>query len=179
MSSSRIERGRKIIVALALAAALASGLTPASASEARSSPEDRQRFLSVMRNLEQAPLKKSLKPDRAWAMEWLINAPDISVTLCAEPLGGVETSEYRYAGEILTQQMFSMAAVLIEHPEKANDPVAQQMAGVEGALVAYRAILREKPEAKSPALETALQSQARGELPAFVRQAWIRCSAKK
>jgi hypothetical protein len=75
--------------------------------------------------------------------------------------------------------MFSMAALVIEHPEKANDPSAKQLAGVEGALNAYRSILRDKPEAKSAALETLLQIQSRGGLPDFIRKAWIRCSAKK
>ena len=34
----------------------------------------------------------------------------------------------------------SIAAFVIEHPETTNDPNAEQMAGVEGALNAYRSI---------------------------------------
>jgi hypothetical protein len=88
-------------------------------------------------------------------------------------------SNYQYAPEVLFQDMFSMAAFVIEHPKTANDSNAQQLAGVEGALNAYRSILRDKPEAKSAALEDLLQTQSRGELPDFIRKAWIRCSAKK
>ncbi|MDB5694028.1 MAG: hypothetical protein JWO81_3091 [Alphaproteobacteria bacterium] len=180
MSSSRTEFrcARRLIGALALGVALVCGLTPASASDVRSSPEDRQRFVSVTRNLEQAPLKPDLKADREWALGWLTNAPDVAVTVC-DTLGGMVQSHYRYAGEILLQDMFSMAALVIEHPETANDPNAQQLAGVEGALNAYRSILRDKPEAKSSALDGLLQTQSRGELPDFIRKAWIRCFAKK
>jgi hypothetical protein len=181
MSSSRFESRwiRRLIGALALGVALACGLAPALASGAHSSPEDRQRFVSITRNLEQAPLNPALKPDREWALEWLTKAPDVTVAICAEPLPGVVESKYPYAGEILFQDMFSMGAFAIEHPEAANDPNAQQLAGVEGALNAYRSILRDKPDAKFPALETLLQTQSRGELPDFVRKALIRCSAKK
>ncbi|MEA3036958.1 MAG: hypothetical protein QOH04_2735 [Sphingomonadales bacterium] len=181
MSIGRIELrcGRRLIGALALGVALVGGLTPASASDVRSSPEDRQRFVAVTRNLEQAPLKPGAKADRAWALAWLTDAPDVAVTVCADTLGGVVRSRYPYAGEIVLQDTFSMAALVIEHPETANDPNAQQLAGVEGALNAYRSILREKPEAKSSALENLLQTRSRGELRDFIRKAWIRCSAKK
>jgi hypothetical protein len=50
---------------------------------------------------------------------------------------------------------------------------------VEGALNAYRSILRDKPEAKSPTLERLRQIQSRGELPGFIRKAWTRCTEKK
>ena len=179
MSSNRIEfrRVRRIMGALALGAALFCGLTPATASGAPSSPEDRQRLVSVARSLEQAPLTPGAGADRAWALEWLTNAPDVTVTICSEPLGGLVQSDYAYAGEITLQDAFSMAAFVIEHPETANDPVAQQLAGVEGALTAYRSILRDQPDARSPILDGLLQTQSRGGLPDFVRRAWASCSA--
>ena len=170
---------RQAMGALALAAALVFGATPASASDERSSPEDRRRFVSVTRSLEQAPLAPGLKADREWALAWLTDAPDVTVTVCANLWGGMLKSNYPYAGEIALQNMFSMAALVIERPETANDPNAQQLAGVEGALNAYRSILADKPKAKSPALESLLQAQSRGELPDFVRKAWTRCSEEK
>ena len=99
--------------------------------------------------------------------------------VCLTSLGDMAKSKYPYDGEIVLQYTFSMAALVIEHPETVNDPNAQQLAGAEGALNAYRAILRDKPDAKSPALEALLETRTRGELPDFVRKAAIRCSAKK
>ena len=181
MSSSvkGLRGARRWIGALALGAALACGPTPASASDAPSSPEDRRRFVSVTKSLERAPLSPDLEADRSWALEWLTNAPDVTVTVCADIFGGMLKSKYPYTGEITVQNMFSMAALVIERPETANDPNAQQLAGVEGALNAYRSILADKPKARSPALENLLQTQSRGELPGFVRKAWTRCSAEK
>lgn len=179
MSSSRIGFTRRSIGVLAGVAALVFGPTPSAASDTRSSAEDRQRFVSVARSLERAPLQPSLTADREWALAWLTEAPDVTVTVCADALAGVLESKYPHAGEIILQNMFSMAAFVIEHPETADDPNAQQLAGVEGALGAYRSILRDKPEAKSSALESLLNTQSRGELPGFVRKAWIRCSREK
>jgi hypothetical protein len=181
MSSGSIgfRRTRLMMAALALGAALVCGPAPASASEARSSPDDLRRFVSVARSLEQAPLSQGARADREWALEWLTEAPDVTVTLCADALGGMLPDDYPYAGEILLQDAFSMAAFAIEHPETANDPNARQLAGVEGALTAYRSILRDKPEARTPILENLVRTQSRGELPDFVRKMWIRCSAEK
>ena len=181
MSSSRIPFPivRRSVAAAALSSALASALSPALAAEPPSSAADRQRFIAVTRNLEEAPLNAGARDERAWALEWLTKTPDIDVTLCAEPLPRVATSKYRYRGEIVVQDAFSMGAFVLEHPEAARDPAATQLAGVEGALKAYRAILRQKPDARSPELDAVLQIQARGELPEFVRKAWISCSTKK
>ena len=181
MSSRRNElrSARRAIAAMALGVALVFGQVPASASEARSTPEDLRRFVSVARSLEQAPLEPGARADREWALAWLTEAPDVSVTLCPDALGGMLPEDYPYSGEIVLQDAFSMAAFAIEHPESANDPNARQLAGVEGALTAYRSILRTKPKATLAALDALLQTQSRGELPDFVRKALIGCSARK
>ena len=72
-----------------------------------------------------------------------------------------------------------MAAFAIEHPQNADDPNATQLAGVEGALTAYRSILRDKPKAKSSILDDLLQTQAEGGLPAHVREALVACARQK
>jgi hypothetical protein len=128
-----IRRARRLIGAMAVGVVLVCGLTPSLAADTRSSPEDHERFVSITRNMEKAPLKPNLKADREWALSWLTDAPDISVTVCADPLGGLVQSDYSYASEIVVQYMFSMAASVIEHPNATNDPYAQH--GVSAADV--------------------------------------------
>src|SRR5205085_7243529 len=96
------------------------------------------------------------------------------VDLCS--LGGMEEG-YQYAGEILIQYMFSMAVLVIQHPEMANDPNAQQVAGVRGALRAYRAILGSRPDARSPGLDSLMEVESRGGLPEFILSRAASCSA--
>jgi len=179
MLSRRIELqyAKRLVAVLALGLAMVGN--PASAADSTSSPRDRARFVSITRAMEAAPLKPTLKADRDWALQWLTDAPDISVAVCADPLNGMVQGNYVYGGEILIQYMFSIGASIIEHPDTANDRYAQQLAGVESALVAYQAILKEKPEVRSPALDGLLQTRAQGKLSGFVRKAFDSCLAKE
>jgi hypothetical protein len=147
-------------------------------TSAHSSPEDRQRFVSIEQSLERAPLNPSLRDDRNWAIQWLTDAPDVSVNVCLDPLGGVSEKNYVHTPEIVVQYMIAMAAFVIENPAKANDPDSQQLAGVEGALNAYRSMRAAQLNDTSPALEKLLGMQSRGELPGFVHKAYLRCMAK-
>jgi len=147
-------------------------------TSAVSSPEDRQRFVTVVQNLERAPLNPGLQSDRRWAIQWLTDAPDVSVTVCADPIGGVSEKGYVLTPEIVVQYMLGMAAFVIENPSKSNDPDALQLAGVESALNAYRSTRVTQPNDSSPKLDELLGMKSHGELPGFVRKAFLRCSAK-
>jgi hypothetical protein len=181
MAGNRTGRGSHggAIAALALAAALLWG-APAAAADPHTTPQDRQRFVAVARNLERAPLDPALKADREWALAWLIEAPDVSVTACADTLPGLLQAKYRYGPDIVVQEMLAMGVYAIEHPEAAaNDQAAQQLAGTESALNAYRSILRDQPKARLAALDALLETQACGGLPELVRAGWARCATKK
>ncbi|HZD94926.1 MAG TPA: hypothetical protein VE133_11775, partial [Candidatus Sulfotelmatobacter sp.] len=55
-----------------------------------STADERQRFLSLTRKLEQNPLDKSLYEEKKWAKQWLEDIPDVNVTICAPLLFGVD-----------------------------------------------------------------------------------------
>jgi hypothetical protein len=131
-----------------------------------STPEERQRFVSIAHKLEQSPLDKDLQPEREWALLWLIQVPDFTVHVCT----GFMKKKYKYSSEIVVQVTFSSGAFLIEHPDKKDDRLAEYVAGVEGALNAYKAILKMKPEAKSKELDDLLEKQNQGSLLDFVRE---------
>jgi hypothetical protein len=169
---------RLVLIPSLLAGLLLCATPVVAQTNTRSSPEDQQRFVSITHNLEKAPLKPGLQADRQWAIQWLTDAPDVSVTACLDPLAGVSQANYSHGAEIVVQYILSIGAFIIQHPEKEKDPVAQQLAGVEGALNAYRSILKAEPAANSPPLEKLLDMQARGQLPGFVRKAYVRCSAE-
>jgi len=102
-------------------------------------------------------------------MLWLIKVPDIHVSLCSSVLG--DYFKYKYSSELTVQLSFSQGAFVIEHPEQAGDQKAQYVAGAEGALKAYSAILQQKPKAKFKLLDDLLEMQAKGQLKAFVEDA--------
>jgi hypothetical protein len=131
--------------------------------------EERQRFLNFAHKVEAAPLDESLRPEREWATLWLIQVPDIHVNLCTAPLGDFMKKKYKYSPEIVGQLMYSSAAFVIEHPEQADEKIAQYLAGVEGVLKAYTAILAAKPDAHSKPLDDLLQKQTQDQLADTVR----------
>jgi hypothetical protein len=136
-----------------------------------STPEERARLVAIAHKLEAAPLDPSLKADRQWAILWLIQVPDLTVSLCPNVLGkDYLKTKYKYSPELTGQLTLSSAAFIIEHPDKASDKLAQYTAGAEGALKAYGAILKDNPKAKYKALDEAVARQEQGQLADFVRE---------
>ena len=148
---------------------------------APSTKEERQRFLTLTRKLEQNPLDKSLYAEKTWAKKWLEDIPDINVNICAPILFGLDfvTEQNKYTPQLSYQATFGSAAYIIEHPDKAGDTDAQFVAGVESALKSYSAIVKSDLDAKSKSLDALLEKQKQGKLADFVRSASKGCEDKK
>jgi hypothetical protein len=110
------------------------------------------------------------------AMQWLIDAPDVSATACLKPLSGMFINSFDHSTKIIAQYTLRMAAFIIRHPERKNDVAAQQIAGLESALRAYEVMRHTNALAKSPSLEALLEEERRGDLPGAVRKAYLQCS---
>jgi len=151
------------------------GIAQSAGGRGPSTPEERSRFVAIPHKLENDPLDRSLDGDRDWALRWLIAVPDVHVSLCSAVLGDfMKEKKYKYSGEIMRQLTFSAAPSTMEDPAGGNDPMAQHVAGVKGALTAYQSILTAKPEAHSKSLDALVQQQSNGKL-----EDTIRASAKK
>jgi hypothetical protein len=148
---------------------------------APSTAEERQRFLSLTRKLEQNPLDKSLYDEKKWAKKWLEDIPDINVNICAPILFGMDfiREQNKYTPQLSYQATFASAAYIIEHPDKKGDTETQFVAGVESALKSYSAIVKSDPQAKSKALDELLEKQKQGKLADFVHAAGKSCEDKK
>ncbi len=141
--------------------------------------EERDTAVKAARLLEVDPFHKDAKKMREWFTLWLIEVPDIHIELCSEYLGPVAGSNKNYATEISGQTMFASAAFIIEHPDQADDRLAVNLAGVQGALKVYEAILKTKPKAKWEFMDTLLAKRENGELRSYVQEiAQTKCKAK-
>jgi hypothetical membrane protein len=129
-----------------------------------STPDDREKVVSLTRSLERDPLGETAPANRQWLRKWIIDVPDIKVYACDDLVGHGLGDNYPYSTEVKLQPMFSGAAFAIEHRDKARDHHAQYHAGVEGALRVYEALLKFKPDAKSAFLDDLLAKRDRGEL---------------
>jgi hypothetical protein len=167
-----------ILLSLSIFSAYAAQDEP---KRAPSTAEERARFVTLTHKLEQNPLDKSLYQDKVWAKQWLEDVPDVNVTICAPVLFGLDfiKEQNKYTPQLSYQATFAEAVFIIEHPDKKSDTTAQYVAGVESALKAYTAILKNEPSAKSKALDDLLEKQKQGKLLDFVRDASKECEDRK
>jgi hypothetical protein len=170
MQNPRLLSRKIILVSLAVIALAALSSSQNEPKRGPSTPDERKRFVAIAHKMETAPLDASLRKERDWGLHWIIDIPDINVNPCAELLGNFMESRYLYKPEINGQVAFSMAAFMIEHPDKARDLVATNTAGLEGALKAYRSILRIEPTAQSAILEALAERESQGKLTEYVRE---------
>jgi hypothetical protein len=170
MYSSTLRKMFLLACAIVGIAAMGLAQTQDQPKRGPSTPEERKRFLAIDHKMEQDPLDPSLRKEREWAVHWIIDIPDINVNPCPELLGNFMESHYRYKAVINGQVAFSMAAFMIEHPDKVGDIVATNTAALEGALKAYRSILRIEPTAQSQFMEALAEQESDGKLTEYVRE---------
>ena len=120
--------------------------------------------MTIAHKLEAAPLDPGLAPERQWAVNFAITAPDVHVRMCPMLLGDLRRPKYKYRSEISEQLLISSAAFLIEHPEQADNYRAQSIGGMEGVLKAYSAIIKAEPQATAKSLDDLLEKQREGKL---------------
>ena len=135
-------------------------------AEARgpSTPQDRARFVALVRLLERDPLAENANARRQQLRAWTIEVPDIRFKACPDLLGHAVTDVYPYSSEIKLQVLLSGAVLTIEDPGEARDDVAVYTAGVEGALRTYQVLVKSRPDGRLAALDDLAEKRDRGEL---------------
>lgn len=159
------------LFAAVFALALCAGAAGAQEKRKPSTPEQRQRAVETATLLENEPFHKDAKKLREQLLLFLIQAPDIHVTLCSDVLGDYSQIKGEYASLVTGQLAFSTAKFVIEHPEQAADHERAFLAGVEGVLRTYQNIKKAKPKVEMKPLEALLAKQQAGELADFVKAA--------
>jgi len=126
--------GRSLLLVAILAAAAA-----AQGTRGPSTPEERAKALELVELLETRPTASEAGEAMTWLIAWLAAVPDITVHLCLAPLGSAR--ELEAVPALLTvQPAFSQAGFAIRNPDAPSAGVETYLAGVEGALRAYRAM---------------------------------------
>lgn len=141
----------------------------------RLSPEQLAPVAEAIRRLEANPLAGDVMEARRNLLMWLMDSPDVTVRVC-EHVWPAPPQSSETSGITMTQFLFSSAGFIIEHPDQANDPVAVNLAGLQGALRTYELLKALRGNAaKNRDLEKLLEKRERGELEAYVRAGLARC----
>ena len=143
---------------------------------APSTPEERAKAVKIGHDLEVDPLSKDAKDRRAWVIEWIIEIPDITVNVCFDYFGEIPKPPRGHSEEIRWQMVISSAVFMIEHPDKAKDEQAVTLSGLEGALKAYQAILKEDSAARWPYVDKLIQMRDQSKLDDYVADTRRKCS---
>src|SRR4030095_9556101 len=129
-----------------------------------STPEERTKAIKVARGLERDPLAKDAVANRQWLLNLIIEVPDIRFKSCLGLLSPGVGHRYRYSTEVSQQIMFSAAAFKLEHSDHLRNDTGAYLAGVEGALRVYEALMKAMPDAKLDFLDDLVATRDRGEL---------------
>lgn len=144
-----------------------------------STVEERTRAVKIAHELENDPLAKDAKDNREWVIQWIIDIPDITVTVCNHYFGQLPKATRGHIREIVNQMVISSAAFMIEHPDKSKDEQAVATAGLLGALKSYQSILKQEPEARWPYVDKVVQMRDQGKLDEFITDTRRKCAQEE
>ena len=131
----------------------------------------------MIREIQAEPLRDDdqAKAKNTVVMQWLTEAPDITVVVCAELLP-LRDPAGPHDGKLLIQLMFAQAAYQIEHPGVAPKDEAVFTAGLVSALRTYRMLLAAHPDQRNPAWDELEVAERKGALSPHVRKVLQGCS---
>lgn len=165
---------RQVLFGLALL-----GLATAAAAQAQpAAAVDKATVVANIMALEKEPLRENAGEMRNALLRWLVEVPDVTVVVCLDVVGNPEKLG-KYKRELLLQLTFSQAAFLMRNPAQSTPTVSAQLAGLEGTLRAYHALLAADPAARTAVLDDLQTKRDRGELEAHVAGAWKVCQARQ
>lgn len=146
------------------------------ATRGPSTAAERKRAVEITRRLEKDPRAARGDADRKWLFEWIVAIPDIQVRTCESPLAVLrEDDGARHGRSLFLQHVFGVTAFIIEHPKRSADWVAQQAAGIESTLRAYRVIRQKEPEVRWRALDAYERAKKDGKLADAIRATMPEC----
>jgi carboxypeptidase Q len=140
------------------------------AARGPSTPEERAKALTYADDLEKNPLGPQASDERRWLTTWLIEVPDIHVSVCVNVFAKLEKGDKKQSNAIFGQLLYSSAAFILRNPDKASDIDATYLAGVEGALKVYEEIVQANPKDRQRSLDELIELRDSGKLADYVKQ---------
>ena len=119
--------------------------------------------------LETAPLAAETIKMRDKALAWLNETDEVSAKSCSGVFAMFGASNKNmHAVDMTASYTIGIAAFKLEHPDKASDENASQLAGLELALKTYEALVKVRPKTKYESAEVLLLARRDGVLASLV-----------
>ncbi len=133
-----------------------------------STAEERQQALETIHSWQADPLGPNAKDQFGSVLKFFVVVPDLTVHVCTL-LDRLPKGDKKDSNTIFGGQFMSQAAFVIENPDKKDDRMAENQAGVEGALRTYELLLKTNPKDRQPYLDDLIQRRDAGTLTQFVK----------
>jgi hypothetical protein len=160
-----------LCVALILASFIPSfGQKPDQPKRGPSTPEEREKALASIDDLETNPLGPKAHDEREWLLYFLVQVPDIHVSMCSGVFADLPKGNKKDSDILFTQVLYSSARYAIQHDGGSSNAPDQYLAGVEGALRTYEVLIQQKPEDRQTKVDDLLKKRADGTLADWVKQ---------
>jgi hypothetical protein len=134
-----------------------------------STAEERKQALTYIHDWEQNPVGPNAKDEFGWVLKWIAEVPDVSVHVCTIldklPKGNKKNSDVIFGAAFMAQTAF-----VIENPDKKDDRAAEYLAGVEGSLNVYAALVKIHPQDRQDYLDNLIKQREAGTLAQFVKE---------
>ena len=149
-------------------------VSTAQTQHAASTAAERERLVKLATQLQANPLDPALDTERAWAMKWIDEVPDITINLCEAVFEPMKDAPHgNLLAEIFT---ISATAFIIQHPDKAALDAEVNTAGIKGMLKAYQTIIARAPRQASDELDDMVGKLKDGTLQQYVNDQTMKCS---
>jgi hypothetical protein len=164
---------RNLSAALLGCALLAAPASAFAAGRGPSTPEERKQALDYIQHFMADPLNPALTSEISWVAGWIIEIPDVHVSLCniiELPMGNKKDGQTLITAMVLTQTAFAL-----QNTDKQYDELAQYKAGVEGVLRVYELMLKDNPKGHQLILDDLIQRRDAGTLPQWIKERAANC----
>jgi hypothetical protein len=135
-----------------------------------STAEDKARLVRTVKELEASPFSESATAERAWAVGFVEDAPDIIIEINVNYLKELLASTAPARDIMVGQFILGSAAFVVEHPELAEDHAASTEAAFLSMLRVYRKAVQRDPTNRVEFFDSLDESERKGELATFVNR---------
>lgn len=134
-----------------------------------STAEERAQALANIQQWQANPLGPNAKEQFGWVLKWFADVPDMTVHVCTL-LDKLPKGDKKDASTVFGAQFMAQAEFVLQNRGTQTDLLAEYLAGVEGALHTYQALVTSNPKDRQPYLDDLVQRRDAGTLSEFVKE---------
>jgi hypothetical protein len=153
-------------------------IVPSHAQEKRgpATEQERERVMALATLAEKDPMAFMSSTDARWFQKWTEEVPDYSFGPDKGAFWFFQQTNKSELGRLirfyhdLYSASFQVKNQILDAEKNPNDLEAKTLAGVEGLLRMYEAVLTKRPEMRNAEIDRVIDLRNKAELAAFVKQ---------